>query len=196
MPSLAESVPSRRALLCCAAAALATGARPAPPEPLQATLDRAARTIAILRATLGRILPPTLRHAVGIMIAPDGRQGTAVLLGRGAHGWGEPAFFTAAGFESRTQSVLLIMTDPALDQILHQRGLRLDGDDPLSLANLARTSQASLRVWPAQTLNAIGFLEIPAANQSWYGTPRTAPEIIGYTPPDLRSSRLRRLLGP
>jgi hypothetical protein len=66
----------------------------------------------------------------------------------------------------------------------------------LSLAPLGAKLPAELLLWPGRTakVDADGFAQDDAANAAWYGRPRNAAEIVGGSPPDPRSARLRAAL--
>jgi hypothetical protein len=179
---------------CAVLAFLNLAAAPAPAP--QQLVDEAAHTAAVLHAHLGRAYAPLLRHAKAVLIAPQGAAGDSVLLLHGRHGWGEPAFFDAAALGAKAPAVLLIMSERALDALLRQGGLPLDGPDALTLAPLGAKAGAELLLWPAQRekLDDAGFHQDDATNAAWYGHSRNAAEIVGATMPDLRSSRLRQVL--
>jgi hypothetical protein len=183
------------ALPFCAALALLNLAAAPAPRPQQ-VVDAATRTVDALHAHLGHAYAPLLRQAKAVLIAPAGASGDAVLLLHARQGWGEPAFFDATALATKTPTVLLIMSERALDTVLHQGGLPLDGPDALTLAPLSAKAGAELLLWPGRhdTLDDAGFRQDDATNAAWYGHPRNAAEIVGATLPDLRSSRLRHVL--
>jgi hypothetical protein len=187
----------RRAVSLCALALLSAGAAPAPPAAApQTVIDGAEHTIAAMRASLGHRYDPLLRASKAILLAPHGDKGDAVLLVHGTLGWSEPAFFNAAALPEAAPSVVVVMTERALDAVLHQRGLTLDGPAALSLATATAKGWPDLRLWPQRhpSLAAAGFVQDDAANTAWYGRPRSAPEIVGDPRSQLRSSKLRGLL--
>jgi hypothetical protein len=182
---------------------LAAHSAPATP---QATLDGAVRTVAALHASLGGSIL-AVSKARAVLVAPSGAGAGTLLLLHGPTGWSEPAFFDSASLTTRTPTVLLLMTDRAVDAVLQQRGLRFDPPDALTVAALTVAALggkpgggagSDLLLWPGPraALNDTGFHQDDAANAMWYGRPRDAAEIVGGTPPELRSSALRRQLAP
>jgi hypothetical protein len=191
----------RRAVLVCALALLSTAAAPAPPplfsQPVpQTVIDGAEHTLAAMRAGVGQRYDALLRASKAVLIAPRGDKGDAVLLVHNKRGWSEPAFFAASALPDPTPSVVLMMSERALDAILHQRGLTLDGPAGLTIATTTAKDWPDFRLWPQRhpKLAATGFIQDDAANTAWYGHPRSAPEIVGDPSSQLRSSRLRGLL--
>lgn len=136
-----------------------------------------------------------MKGVTAVLIAPRGDKGDSLLLIRDRVGWSEPAFFDGEAFSTAAPSVLLICRERALNQLLHQRGLTLSGPARLSQAPIASHTPADMKLWPGHEIKPEGFLEDDVANASWYGIARTAPEIVGFTPPDLRTSKLRTELG-
>ncbi len=186
--------------LCVLALLLGLAAHKAPARPIparpandkwQTVVNEAAHTVALMHHALGRRFVTVMKAATAVLIAPKGDKGDALLLIRDGTGWSEPAFFDATAFPSAAPSVLLICRERALNEILHQRGLTLSGPAKLALARVTGHGPADMLLWPGRALNPDGFLEDDAANASWYGMARTAPEIVGATPPDLRTSKLR-----
>ncbi len=188
----------RQTLAACLAAlgfgpawhAVPTRARPANDQWQQA-VNLAALTVARLRRAAGRRFPGLIKSTTAILIAPNGNRADSLLLIRHDTGWGEPAFLSGSGLTTARPTILLIRTERALDEILHQRGLTLSGPAELTLAHITSRVPADILAWPGPDLSPDGFLQDDAANAAWYGLPRTAPEIVGATPPDLRTSKLR-----
>jgi hypothetical protein len=186
---------TRWGLPFCAAGCWLTLAAAAAPAPGK-VIDAATRTLAMLHAHLGRGYAPLMDKSKAILIAPAGATGDAVLLLRWGDHWSEPAFFDAAALPGKAPTVLLIMSDHALYEVLRQRGLTLDGPMAVSLATLGAKTPAELLLWPGKAkLDAAGFAQDDAANQAWYGRNRNAAEIVGGSPPDVRTARLRAGLG-
>lgn len=184
----------RRAVLFCAVALLWAAAAAPVSLPALVAITMATHTLHSLHQRLRLTYAPLLRHAKAVVIAPRGNEGDAMLLVQDGGRWSEPAFFDATALPSRAPSVLLIMSERGLDQILHQRGLTLDGPAALSLAPLTGKTSAEMLLWPGKTLDASGFHQNDARNQAWYGRPRSAPEIVGGSPADPRTSALREAL--
>ncbi len=184
---------TRRALTFFGAAVLLGAALPLS-DVAQQTVNASARTVAALRGQMGRSLQPVLRRTQAIIVAPHGARGDAMLMVHDGTGWSEPAFFHGDTLGTAAPSVILVMTDGALDQILHQRGLTLDGPGALTVAPLTRHGTADLLTWPDLKPGADGLREDDETNAAWTGTRRSAPEIVGWSTPDLRTSALRREL--
>ena len=163
-----------------------------------AVLVEAVRTAADVHARLGRGFRPLMRRAKAVLIAPNGRSGTAILLLHTPTGWSEPAFFAAGAFTSAAPAMLLVMTDRATDAILRQAGLPPDGPDALGIAAMKPGAAADLLLWspdPHEKASQDGPRQDDGANAAFYGHPRNAADIVGFTPPELRSSKLRAALG-
>jgi hypothetical protein len=171
-------------------------AAPAPVRVPARVIEGAARTAAILHAHLGRGYGPLMQQAKAVLIAPNGAAGDAVMLLRWGDHWSEPAFFDATALPSKAPTILLLMSDRAIDEVLRQHGLTVSGPAAMSLAPLGAKTPAELLLWPGRTakLDEDGFTQDDAANAAWYGRQRNAAEIVGGSPPDPRSARLRAAL--
>jgi lipid-binding SYLF domain-containing protein len=175
----------------------------------QQIVDRAVITINDMRSDKEfGTAPDLMRRARAVLIVPQlfkagfffgGEGGSGVLMARGTNGWSDPAFYTIGsasfGLQIGAQSselVLFIMTDKALNAVLHNE-FKLGADAGLTVVTLGSGVSASTAGNPAADI--IGWASSSGAyagislegsvlkprdsyNAAYYGRAATARDIV------------------
>ena len=145
-------------------AALAGCATETPPasarSDAQAVVDGAVAAVQAMRASSDFAASGLLQRAKAVLIVPrslkvavvaGGEGGHAVLVGRTARGWSDPAFYTVGsgslgpqiGVRNST-SVLLIMTDRALNTFLQNSNVTLGALGNVTVGQFSKTGSATI----------------------------------------------------
>ena len=163
----------------------------------------------LARAKAALIVPHALRGAVGIGL----QGGRALLVVNKGGRWSEPAFYTVGGISigpqiggEATTSVLLIMTDRALDKLLQPSNATAGAQATLTAARfdanrVAQLGGADVIIWSSSegafagaNVDLTGFTQDDAANGSYYGTPMDASAVFDRAPAKAADAKLRRAL--
>ena len=163
----------------------------------------------LARAKAALIVPHALRGAVGI-----GLQGGRALLveNKGGH-WSDPAFYTVGGISigpqiggEATTSVLLIMTDRALDKLLKPSNATAGAQATLTAARfdanrITQLGGADVIIWSSSegafagaNVDLTGFTQDSAANQAYYGAPMDAAAVFDHPAASPADAKLRSAL--
>ncbi len=167
------------------------------------------RSGVLARAKAALIVPHALRGAVGI-----GLQGGRALLVENKGGrWSDPAFYTVGGVSigpqiggEATTSVLLIMTDRALDKLLQPSNATAGAQATLTAARfdanrVAQLGGADVIIWSSSegafagaNVDLTGFTQDSAANRAYYGSPSDASAVFDRPVGSVADARLRAAL--
>ena len=167
------------------------------------------RSGVLARAKAALIVPHALRGAVGI-----GLQGGRALLVENKGGrWSDPAFYTVGGVSigpqiggEATTSVLLIMTDRALDKLLQPSNATAGAQATLTAARfdanrVAQLGGADVIIWSSSegafagaNVDLTGFTQDSAANRAYYGSPADASAVFDRPVGSVADARLRAAL--
>ena len=217
---------SRSALALAAALVLPLGGLPlaarAAPADQQQVVDGAAAAVMQMRGTTGfarsgvlarakaaLIVPHALRGALGIGL----QGGRAVLVQNKGGRWSDPAFYTVGGVSigpqiggEATTSVLLIMTDRALDRLLKPSNATAGAQATLTAARfdanrVAQIGGADVVIWSTSegafagaNIDLTGFQQDEQANAQYYGTPADASAVFQRASGNPGDAKLRRAL--
>ena len=175
----------------------------------QQVVDGAVTAVQAMKASASFAGSGLLGRAKGVLIVPGavkvalvagGSGGSAVLVGRTATGWSNPAFYTVGagslgpqiGIQDTT-TVLLLMTDKALNALLKNSGVTLGASAGLTVAQYGASGAAAVGgqdvvVWTNSkglfiggSVAAQGFSQDFATDQAYYGFAgqnMTAAEIL------------------